>query len=323
MGSVNGQFLVDNGAGYKLSIRRTKPSGTSEAAPRRPVLIVPGYGMNSFIFDFHPRGPSLVASLAARGLEVWTVDMRGQGRSIRTHGSDRYGLAELAVEDLGATIRHVLDATETKATHLDLIGCSLGTALSFAHVACVPDAPVHAVVSMAGLVTWKAAHPLVRLAFGSPRVAGMVRVKHVRSLARTAVPTVVKFAPRLLSLYLNHVSTDLSRAEEMIETVEDPHPMLNREIAEWIARQDLVVRGVNVSEKLKELTHPFMCVVANNDGIVLPRTSRHTFDVIGSKTKRLLEVGDRKTPIAHGDLFLCTGAQTKIFEPIADFLLDV
>src|SRR6185437_13198294 len=103
-------------------------------APRgRPVLIVPGYGMNSFIFGFHPQGPSLVESLAARGLEVWTVDLRGQGLSIRTNGSTRYGMAELAVEDLGTAIKHVLANTTTASTTLDLVGCSLGTALAFAH----------------------------------------------------------------------------------------------------------------------------------------------------------------------------------------------
>jgi hypothetical protein len=64
-------------------------------------------------------------------------------------------------------------------------------------------------------------------------------------------------------------------------------------------------------------------VVANDDGIVLPATSRHTYDVIGSEKKRLLLVGDRDQPIAHADLFLCRGAQGRIFGPVADFLLDV
>ena len=161
------QYLVDNHAGWRLSMSRRRPVG--DAAPAaRPVLIVPGYGMNSYIFGFHPRGPSMIDCLSARGLEVWTVDLRGQGRSIRARGNNRYGLADLAIEDLGAAIAHVLANTKTGATSLDIIGCSLGTALAFAHVASVPGAPVHALVSMAGLVTWRGVHPLVRFAFGSP-----------------------------------------------------------------------------------------------------------------------------------------------------------
>lgn len=316
------QFLVDNRAGWRLAMSRTAPSAKAPAAAR-PVLIVPGYGMNSYIFGFHPRGPSMVECLAARGLEVWTVDLRGQGRSIRARGNNRYGMADLAVEDLGAALAHVVANTRTGATSVDVIGCSLGTALMFAHVACVPGAPVHALVSMAGLVTWKGAHPVVRFAFGSPRLVGLMRMRNTRQLARFALPVVARVAPSLLSVYLNEQSTDLTQAAKMVQTVEDPHPVINREIAEWIKRGDLVVRGVNVSERLSAMTNPFFCVVANDDGIVLPVTSRHTYDAIGSDTKRLLLVGDPDQPIAHADLFLCNGAQERIFAPVADFLLEV
>jgi pimeloyl-ACP methyl ester carboxylesterase len=322
------QFLVDNRAGWRLAMSRTvgvanaaAPAGAQTA--KRPVLVVPGYGMNSYIFGFHPRGPSMVETFAARGLETWTVDLRGQGRSIKARGNNRYGLADLAIEDLGAAIAFVLANTTTGATELDIVGCSLGTALAFAHVASVRGAPVHALVSMAGLVTWKGAHPLVRFAFGSPRLVGLMRLRNTRQLARFVLPVVARVAPSLLSVYLNHQSTDLTHSAKLVQAVEDPHPIINREIAEWIKRGDLVVRGVNVSRKLPEMTYPFFCVVANDDGIVLPVTSRHTYDVIGSKTKRLLLVGDPQQPIAHADLFLCTGAQERIFSPIADFLLEV
>jgi len=319
---MSDHFLVDNKAGWRLAMTRTPPAAGATPA-KRPVLIVPGYGMNSFIFGYHPRGPSLVDCLAARGLEVWTVDLRGQGRSIRAKGTNKYGLADLAIDDLGAAIAHVVANSPLRSSTIDLIGCSLGTALAFAHVACVPTAPVHAIVSMAGLVTWKGAHPLVKVAFSSPRLVGLMRMRNTRQIVRFALPVVTKVAPSLLSVYVNHKSTDLSDYAKLVQTVEDPHPVINREIAQWIQRGDLVLRGVNVSQKLASLKHPFFCVVANDDGIVLPVTSRHTYDVIGSEVKRLLEVGDADQRIAHADLFICHGAQERIFAPIADFLLEV
>ena len=316
------QYFVDNHAGWRLAMTRVRPD---EAVPlaKRPVLIVPGYGMNSYIFGFHPSGPSMVDCFATRGIETWTVDLRGQGRSIRGRGTNRYGLADLAIEDLGAAIAYVLANTATGSPTVDVIGCSLGTALTFAHISCVPDAPVHALVSMAGLVTWKGSHPLVRFAFGSPRLVGLMRIRNTRRIARLALPVVSRIAPSLLSVYLNAESTDLTQVAKLVQTVEDPHPVINREIAEWIKRRDLVIRGVNVSQMLPSIDKPFFCVVANDDGIVLPVTSRHTYDAIGSKTKRLLLVGDPEQPIAHADLFLCNGAQERIFSPIADFLLEV
>lgn len=313
--------LVDNGAGWRLALTRFTPD--TGAPHGRPVLVVPGYGMNSFIFGFHPKGPSLVESLVMRGLEVWTVDLRGQGRSIRARGSNKYGMAELAIDDVGVAIRTALERTATGHDNVDLLGCSLGAALSFAHLACVPSAPVHALVSMAGLVTWVETHPLLRLAFGSPRAASLVRLKNTRRLARVALPLLVKVAPSLLSIYLNHESTDLSQAARMVQTVEDPHPVINREIAEWIKNGELVVRGVNVSKAVSSMTKPFLCIVAAHDGIVMPATARWAYDAIGSGEKELLVVGDDALKVAHGDLFLCHGAQERVFAPIATFLTRV
>jgi pimeloyl-ACP methyl ester carboxylesterase len=314
------RFLVDNRAGWRLSVVR---HADRDVPTSRPVIVIPGYGMNSFIFGFHPKGPSMVEVLAARGLEVWTVDLRGQGRTIRARGTNRYGIADLAIDDIGATIAHVLANTATTSDKVDLVGCSLGTALAFAHVGCVPEAPVHALVSMAGLVTWRQTHPLVKIAFGSPRLAGIMRMRNTRRVARLALPLVTKIAPSLISVYLNERSTDLSQSAKLVQAVEDPHPVMNREIAEWMKRGDLIVRGVNVSERLPSMKHPFFCVVGNDDGIVLPVTSRHTFDVIGSERNEILFVGDEDMPIGHADLFLCTGAQERVFAPVGDFLLSV
>ena len=310
--------LVDNRFGWRLSLVRISEPG----ARGRPVLLVPGYGMNSFIFGFHPNGPSFVDTLAARGLEVWTMDFRGQGRSIRATGNNRYGMSELVNEDIAAAISHVLEHTRTGALALDVVGCSLGAALVFAHLALHPEVPIHAVVSMAGLVTWRGVHPAVRFAFVSPRLAGLMRMKNTRTLARLALPIVAKVAPRLLSVYLNEQSTDFSRAAHLVQTVEDPHPKINREIARWIHDGDLIMRGVNISQRLPSMRHPFFCVIANDDGIVLPATARHTFDLMGSTTKTLLAVGTPETtPIAHADLFVCRGAQERIFAPVGDFLI--
>ncbi len=320
--------FIDNGAGWRLALKRVSPPSLSgpQSSPAnglspRPVLIVPGYGMNSFIFGFHPRGASLESYLASRGLEVWSCDLRGQGRSVRDHGSDQYGLGELAVDDLACAIEHVRNATRTGRDQIDLVGCSLGAALAFAHLACVPEAPVHSVVSMGGLVTWVKIHAVLRAAFWSPWLVGQVRVRDTRKLAGHALPALVRWAPRLLSIYLNAASTDTSHAATMIQTVEDPNPYVNRDIARWIRRRDLVVRGVNVSKALAGMKYPFLGIVAMNDGVVPPTTSRAIYDQIGSTDKELLEIGDDASPIAHADLFLSTGAQERIFAPLADWLL--
>ena len=310
---------VDNRAGWRLSLKRVTKAGGATAT--RPALIIPGYGMNSFIFGFHPRGLSMTDYLAARGVEVWTVDLRQQGHSIREGGGDRYTLADLT-DDVGVAVDYVLDRTKTGSRELDLVGCSLGTALTFGYLALNASSKekVRCVVNVGGLVTWVKIHPALRAVFYSPRLVGALRIRNTRKLAGLALPALARYAPWALSVYANVKSTDLSQAAVMVKTVEDPNPHVNRDIAEWIARRQLVLRGVDVSAALASMTNPFLCIVANNDGIVPPETARAPFDAIGSTDKELMAVGDPTFPIAHADLFLSTGCQETVFDRLATFL---
>jgi alpha-beta hydrolase superfamily lysophospholipase len=146
-------------------------------------------------------------------------------------------------------------------------------------------------------------------------------MRGTRRLARAALPVVTRVAPRLLSFYLNLESTDTSSPDGMVQTVEDPNPVMNREIARWLVKRELTVRGVNVSRELPRLKLPFLCVIGLQDGVVPPETSRAIYEAIGSTDKALVEVGDDATPMAHADLFLARRAQELVFEPIADWLL--
>ncbi|HWL89304.1 MAG TPA: alpha/beta fold hydrolase [Polyangiaceae bacterium] len=319
-------YEVDNGAGWRISLKRIPPNEDAVARARnegkklRPALIIPGYGMNSFIFGFHPRGLSLEGYLASRGIEVWSADLRGQGRAVCTWGTDRYELADLS-DDVSIATRHVLAHTKTGAKEIDLLGCSLGAALMFGAIAQAPETPARCLVSVGGLVTWVKVHPALRAAFYSSRLIGAIRLRHTRELAGLALPTLARYAPRILSVYLNASSTDTSQASTMVQTVEDPNPHVNRNIARWIAERDLIMRGTNVSRALATMRHPFMCIVANEDGIVPPETARSPYDAIGSEDKEFLAVGDASFPMAHADLFLSTGCQDKVFEKLARFLL--
>src|ERR1700722_11762733 len=74
------EHFVPNHDGSELALAQTWDERRLVPG-RRPVLIVPGYGMNSYIFSYHPRGVSFEGHLPQAGFEVWRVDLRGQGRS--------------------------------------------------------------------------------------------------------------------------------------------------------------------------------------------------------------------------------------------------
>ena len=74
---------------------------TAHDADLRPVVIIPGYGMNAHIFGYHPSDISLEEFLAQQGFEVWSLNMRGQdpSRCLRG-GSKDYTMADIVTVDL-------------------------------------------------------------------------------------------------------------------------------------------------------------------------------------------------------------------------------
>ena len=107
----------------------------------------------------------------------------------------------------------------------------------------------------------------------------------------------------------------------MVQTVEDPVTHVNVDIAHWLKDRELTVHGVNVSRALEAMTYPHLTVLAKDDGIVPAETARALYESIGSTDKEIIEVGGGDHPMAHADLFLATGVQDLIFEPLARFLL--
>jgi pimeloyl-ACP methyl ester carboxylesterase len=315
------EHLIPNGDGWLLSLFQTWDERRFVPG-RRPILIVPGYGMNSFIFSYHPRGLSLEGYLAEAGFEVWRVDLRAQGNSRPSGGTDDFRLEDLALTDLDAAIRAALDRTRTGATTVDVIGASLGGTIMFIHSALARDPPIGSMVAIGSPVRWVEVHPAIKIAFAWPALVGAVRFKGTRRLAGLALPQLAKRAPWILSIYMNAEITDTSAAAEMVRTVEDPNRHVNRQIACWIRDRDLTLRGVNISESLRALKRPLLCVSALGDGIVPRQTAAFPYLAAGSPDKRLIEVGTDQIAMAHADLFISSEAHARVFEPLAAWLAE-
>lgn len=282
---------------------------------RHPLVIVPGYGMNAFIFGFHPRGTSMERCLAEAGFEVWSVNLRAQGPSRRLGRAEEPSLRAYAEEDLPAALEAILAHTRTTTGRAVLIGCSLGGSIAYAHLSRVPASPVAAVCTIGAPLRMEDLHPAVRFAFGSPRLIELVRLRGARRLAGLALP-LVRRAPQLLAIYMNAAHVDLSAASELVRTVEDPVPRVNRDIAEWIASRDLIVGGTNVTHAMREQRAPLLLVVSNRDGIVPERAALSVRDVWGGQVE-LLRVGDDDRWFAHADLFIADSAPERVFAPLA------
>lgn len=314
-------LFVDNKDGWVIHLRRT---ALAEGPRRgiRPVLIVPGYGMNSFIFSFHPHGHSLESSLAAAGLEVWSVNMRGQTPAKALSRSSRApSLDAFVLTDISAAIDQVLARTRTGVDTLTLIGASLGGTLAYAHVVLKSDHRVGAMVSIGSPLRWTEVHPALKVAFSSPQLVGALPIKGARRMAAAAVPFISK-VPKLLDLYMNTSHVDLDHLSTLVQTVEDPHPAVNRAIAEWFKSQDLYIRGQNISCGLVGVDMPLLVIAANRDGICPLSSVYSVADFWGGSDVTLLERGFEDPWYAHADLFVGETAPDHVFAPLSEWLLD-
>ncbi len=313
-------FFVPNGQGWELCLKRSH-SPQHLVPGRRPVVILPGYGMNSFVFGYHPRGPgfSMIETWVQRGHEVWTADLRGQGESRRRAGRKDYGLAELALDDLGVVFEFVLANSLCGAERVIGVGCSLGGSLLFGHLACRAETRVGALAAMGAPLRWEAAHPLARLASTLPELWRFGAPRGLRRGARIALPLLARL-PFLLDSYLHPELVDLSRPQDLAFGVDDLHPGINVEIGEWIRCLDLELRGINVTHAFLRRREPLLCVLSPTDGVVPEAAALCACRRPPVASTEVLRVGQGAERWGHADLFLADAAPERVFLPMARWL---
>lgn len=311
---------VDNRDGWRLEVRHYHAPDRVEPG-RPPILLIPGYGMNTFVLDYHPSDISMVQFLVEDGWDVFTANLRGQGNSRpqRGKGYPDFGFVDVARLDLPAVIEHVLQESVGDSETVVGVGCSLGATYLYSYLALHPgEHRLDRMVSVGGPLRWVEQHPLMKVAFYSETLAGAVPFKGTRALAKRLLP-VIKNVPPLLSIYMNARDIDLRDAEVLTNTVDDPIPSLNAEIARWVKRRDLTVGRVNVTDAMRGVEIPLLSIAANRDGIVPIDTALSATKHWGGPTDSHI-AGDTNRWFAHADLFINRRARSEVFEPLADWL---
>ncbi|WP_426959478.1 alpha/beta hydrolase [Muricoccus radiodurans] len=135
-GVVLEEALVPGGeAGVELYLRNKRPEAQSPARADRTILCVHGATYPaSTAFDLPLGGTSWMDYMAGRGFDVWSVDLRGYGRSTRPAAMAQPANAgqplvrgDQALADIGAALRYIREKRGVQKTVL--IGWSWGTAL--------------------------------------------------------------------------------------------------------------------------------------------------------------------------------------------------
>lgn len=311
------RFSVATPDGWLLEMHRGVRAGVQ---PGAPVIFVPGFGMNSWIFRYHPRGRSFMEALLDEGLDPWSVDLRGQSTTRAGPGANRsVGLADYAWTDLPTAFDHVARITGSDRVHA--IGCSLGGALLYAYGCAVQDHRIDRLVTMGTPLRWTKASLLIRAFASLTPLMGWARPRGTRRLARVMLPVATRFVPGALSMYLNPRITDTRPALELVKTVEDPHPRVNRQLGRWIQKMDLEIGGTHIPDALECFDRPLLVVAGNGDRICPPENALSALDCVRGPAASMV-VGHEHERVSHADLFISDIAPRRVFAPVARWLLE-
>lgn len=143
---VSEDFHIPGDApGLELFVRNKHPAGLKRFSADRTVLYIHGASLPSeVVLDLKIDGVSWADYIAARGFDVWLVDVRGYGRSgipetVAKAGDDGkpFATTREAVNDLGTAIDFIRN--KRKIDSLNLIAWSWGTVISGTYAGENPD----------------------------------------------------------------------------------------------------------------------------------------------------------------------------------------
>src|ERR1700733_7822759 len=134
--AVESYWIPAADAGIELYLRNKRPAGMTNFPSHRILLYVHGATYPSEpAFDLPIEGASMMDLIAARGYDVYLVDIRGYGRSPRPpemsappEANKPIVSTDVAVRDFGAAVDHVLK--RRGVAKINLMGWSWGTAIA-------------------------------------------------------------------------------------------------------------------------------------------------------------------------------------------------
>jgi lysosomal acid lipase/cholesteryl ester hydrolase len=327
-------YTVD---GWKLGIRHVHPANPDPG--KLPVVLCHGLGLNATfwtITDHH-----LAEQLAARGYEVFLVDLRGSGESARVGtigqinarlretlllewGEGHWTVDEMAFYDVPAVLNYVKAATGHD--RVNWVGHSLGGMLMFPFLELSPDAP--RIANMVGMgSTIILADVPQRDMLRANR--GLRMLGSIVSTGRIGRPLMIARFPgldRIDQFYYTSKNVDNRTIKRFYGyTLEDPGRSALRQLDPYLEFGHFVSadRSVDYAALLSKVTTPTLMVAGEADSMSDIPSTELTFAALSSPDKSLMRFGRRDGHVAdygHCDLVWSRYAPKEVFPPLIDWL---
>lgn len=296
--------------GWRIALYRRRARG---AARRPPVLLCHGIAVNHHAMDFAVPGLSLALTLAGRGFDCFSIDLRGHGSSTAEPGARGiWTLDDYLREDVPAALDAIRD--ETGSDQVLWVGHSQGALLGLAACALHPER-IAGVVAIAPPGQFGTTPALRQLA----RIGGLGLGGLLRTVARLWAPFGPAWHPRLADLAIRRANVEpeayrlfLANATESVNAGVVAHFGHCIDEDRFRSMDDAVDYGAAFAQ----CRRPALFVSGDQDGLAPPRSVEDTCVRWGGP-KRYWSAG---AMYGHADLLIGRRASVDVHPVIAAWL---
>jgi pimeloyl-ACP methyl ester carboxylesterase len=303
--------------GWRLALYRYRGTG-------RPVVCGHGLAGSRWIFDVHAEC-SIARALAARGHDVWLVDLRGRGDSWPAGGPRdelQWSFDDFVERDLPAVCAQVLEVTG--ADDVAWIGTEMSGLAAYAAVISA-TAPLARVVTLGSPVITPPDAQVPGVTTPYPERDG---TRYGFSMVRAVGARLAADRSEMLESSFRPIDTDWTvTARYFTHGVPDEATDLIDQFTDWVTNATMRSGDHSVvwSERLAEFRVPVLVAVGAADLQRPAPAVRATFDALGSPDKRLLVAGTAAgwpCEVGHDDLLAGLASPTHLYPVLDAFLRE-
>jgi polyhydroxyalkanoate synthase len=307
--------------GWNLSLYRFRARGTPKPFP---VICSHGMAGSHFIYDLHP-DYSLARFLAARGFDVWLVDLRGRLDSWPDGGPDRslqWCFDDFVAKDFPAVLDRVLELSG--APRAFWLGMEMSGQILYAA----------AIAGLAGRLSGGITCGSPVLTPATAQMPGVTSAPHGRSKGRVPYRGGSRFAGPVLGYggfkvidnsFRKCNLVPLAVARYFRNGIPDEATDLIEQFTDWVQNGVMRTRdhAVVYSDRLAEVTLPLLVLVAEHDLQRPADAVQAAYEAFGSPDKTLVRAGTAtgfSVDFGHDDLLAGLASPGEVFPRIADWL---